>query len=226
MISKPLRLLSEIMDPKLLKAETIMESDGTGAQSKSIYLAGPFMVSEQRNKNGRVYKKNVIEREVQSFTSDKIKNNRAGGELNHPESPTVNLDRISHYIKELRCEGDVFYGKAKLANTPMGLVAQTLVKDGYQLGVSSRGLGDVAEDGEVSEDFKLITVDIVADPSAPGAFMEALYENRKWLMNEKGEVFEAPVKGLEKRFKKIPKDNAQLYLIEAIQEFIKEIKSK
>lgn len=224
MASRPLSLLSEVVDPKLLKAEAIMESDGMGNQVKSYWLRGPFMVSEERNKNGRIYKKQSIEREVQSFTNEKIKNNRAGGELNHPESPTVNLDRISHYIKELTCEGNVFYGKAKLANTPMGLVAQTLVKDGYQLGVSSRGLGDVAEDGEVSDDFKLITVDLVSEPSAPGAFVDALYENRKWLIDKNGEFFEAPVKKLEKRFKTVSKHDANKYLAEAIKEFIDAIK--
>lgn len=221
---KSYKLLAEIVDPKDLKAHVLEEANSMGEIAKSYYISGPFIVSEIRNKNNRIYKRPVIEREVASFTNDKIRNNRAGGELNHPDSPVINLDRISHYITELRNNGNVWVGKAKLATTPVGMVAQCLLNDGFQFGVSTRGLGDVADDGEVSDDFKLITIDLVSDPSAPDAWVNGVYENKEWLVNENGAVFEAPVKQLNKKFSRIPKKDAERYLVEAVKDFIKSLK--
>lgn len=218
-----MKLLSESIDSSFMKTELIEEDFGE-QKIKSWYIHGPFIMTEERNKNGRIYKKNAMEREVKLFTEEKIKKNHAAGELNHPESPIVNLDRISHYIKELRCDGNNYYGKAKLANTPMGLIAQTLIKDGYQLGVSTRGLGTVAEDGEVSEDFKLLAIDLVSDPSAHNAFVQSIYENKNYLINTKGEIFEEPIKKLETHMKSLPKKDVDKYLFEAINNFIRGLK--
>lgn len=222
-----MKLIREYIEPTQIKPLILEETDSVSGQAvKSYYITGPFLCSEEKNKNGRIYKKPVLEREVTNFIADKIKNKRAGGELNHPESPIVNLDRISHYITELQCEGNNWIGKAKLANTPMGIIAQTLIKDGYSLGVSSRGLGDVADDGEVGENFKLVTIDLVSEPSAPNAFVHGIFENKTWLVGKHGEIFEAPMKNLEKKFKTIPKKQAEEYFTKAITEFLNELKSK
>lgn len=214
-----MRLLNERIDPKDLKTQVLEEDDAFGTITKSCYIIGPFMVAEERNKNGRIYKESSVEREVGKFLTEKIKQNRAAGELDHPESPNINLDRISHYITDLQKEGNVVYGKAKLANTPMGKIAQTLVKDGFKLGVSSRALGTVSDDGEVSEDFCLITVDLVSDPSAPGALVNAIYENKEYIM-ENGKIFEKAIETLTKTLNKIPNKNQNLHLTLAIKSFI------
>jgi hypothetical protein len=220
--SRPLKLISEIIAPEKTKI-IIEENEETGA--KSTFITGPFIVAEERNKNGRVYSRNSIEREVNSFINNKISKNRAGGELNHPDTPIVDLERISHYITELRQDDNVWYGKAKLSSAPKGLVAQALVNDGYQLGVSTRGLGQVAEDGEVSEDYRLITVDLVSDPSAPGAFMEAINENRQYIISENGAIMEVPLNNLKRAVEVLPVKQSirDTVVAEAISNFIKEI---
>lgn len=214
-----MRLLTERIDPMDLKAQIIEEVDSFGSAAKSCYIIGPFMVAEQRNKNGRIYKESSVEREVGKFLTEKIKQNRAAGELDHPESPNINLDRISHYITDLQKEGNIVYGKAKLANTPMGKIAQTLVSDGFKLGVSSRALGTVSDDGEVSDDFCLITVDLVSDPSAPGALVNAIYENKEYIM-ENGKIFEKSIEILDKNLSKLPSKNKDLHLTLAIKSFM------
>ena len=207
-----------------MKSEVIVEEIG-GEPVKCCYISGPFIVAEDRNKNGRIYKSPVIEREVKLFTEEKINNNRAGGELNHPESPVVNLDRISHYITGFRREGNVWLGKAKIANTPMGTIAQTLIKDGYQLGVSTRGLGDVTDDGEVQENFKLVTVDLVSEPSAHSAFVEGVMENKNYIIKN-GSIYEDAVNKLQKKVRKMPKSRRDEYVAEAVIAFIKDMNNE
>jgi len=218
-----MKLLSEIVESKSLKTTINEELDGLGQTSKACYISGPFIVTESRNKNNRIYKRDTLLREVQLFTEEKIRANRAAGELNHPESPTINLDRISHYVTELRQDGDVFYGKARLASTPMGLIAQALVKDGYQLGVSTRGLGSVADDGEVGDDFKLIAVDLVSEPSAHKALVEAIFENKNYIIKN-GIVFEESMKELDNKLSKLPVKNQDEFLAKAIVDYIKSLR--
>jgi len=153
---------------------------------KILYIQGPFLQTEVVNRNGRMYRMPVMEREVSRYTEQYVKKGRALGELGHPDGPTVNLDRVSHKIVELRREGNNFIGKAQILSTPMGKIAESLLKEGVTLGVSSRGIGSVrpTKEGytEVGEDFMLATAaDIVADPSAPDAFVQGIMEGKEWI---------------------------------------------
>ena len=157
------------------------EKDG----KKSTYIKGVFLQTEITNRNGRMYKFDTMNREVSKYNEEFVNRGRALGELGHPEGPTLNLDRVSHKIVELYPEGTNFIGKAKLMETPMGKIAKSLLEEGVQLGVSSRGLGSIKKEGNcqvVADDFILSTAaDIVADPSAPDAFVEGIYEGREWV---------------------------------------------
>ena len=157
------------------------EKDG----KKSTYIKGVFLQTEITNRNGRMYKFDTMNREVTKYNEEFVNRGRALGELGHPEGPTLNLDRVSHKIVELYPEGTNFIGKAKLMETPMGKIAKSLLEEGVQLGVSSRGLGSIKKEGScsvVADDFILSTAaDIVADPSAPDAFVEGIYEGREWI---------------------------------------------
>jgi hypothetical protein len=154
--------------------------------AKKYTISGRFMVAEERNGNGRVYPRSVLENQVNKY-QQAIKENRSMGELNHPMGgPTLNLDKVSHLITELKMDGNIAYGKARLMETPMGKIAKTLINEGVRLGVSSRGLGSIKESNGlkiVQPDFNLVTVDIVATPSAPGAYMEAIIENQEWIFD-------------------------------------------
>jgi len=157
------------------------EKDG----KKSTYIKGVFLQTEITNRNGRMYKFDTMNREVTKYNEEFVNRGRALGELGHPEGPTLNLDRVSHKITELYPEGTNFIGKAKLMDTPMGKIAKSLLDEGVKLGVSSRGLGSIKKEGScsvVADDFILSTAaDIVADPSAPDAFVEGIYEGREWV---------------------------------------------
>ena len=157
------------------------ESDG----KKSYYITGPFLQGDIKNRNGRIYESNVLAKEVARYNEQFIKRNRALGELGHPDGPTVNLDSVSHNITELYQDGSNFIGKAKILNTPMGKIASGLLGDGVQLGVSSRGMGSLVQRegvNYVGEDFHLATAaDIVADPSAPDAFVQGIMEGKEWI---------------------------------------------
>jgi len=152
---------------------------------KSLYITGPFLVGEQKNRNGRVYPKSILEREVRRYNEEYISKNRAFGELGHPDSPSINLDRVSHLIVNLKQEGASFVGKAKILETPMGKIAKSLLEGGATLGVSSRGMGSLKETNGVNlvqDDYYLATAaDIVADPSAPGAFVQGIMEGKEWV---------------------------------------------
>ena len=155
---------------------------------KSMFIEGVFLQGDIKNRNGRMYPMETLRKEVARYNESFVSKGRALGELGHPEGPTLNLDRVSHKITSLREEGTNFIGKAKLLNTPMGKIAQNLIDEGVKLGVSSRGLGtlSVNEDGIkiVSNDFMLATAaDIVADPSAPDAFVEGIMEGKDWVMD-------------------------------------------
>ena len=158
-------------------------TEGKGADKK-MYIEGVFLQSELKNRNGRMYPFSVLEKEVNRYNEEYVKTSRALGELGHPDGPTVNLDRVSHRITSLTAEGTNFIGRAQIMNTPMGNIAKALLEDGVKLGVSSRGMGsiDKREDcGVVMDDFMLATAaDIVADPSAPDAFVNGIMEGKEW----------------------------------------------
>lgn len=155
---------------------------------KNVYIEGVFMQGNIPNRNGRRYSIETLEREVNRYVKESVNKGRAYGELGHPNGPSINLDRVSHIITELRREGNNFIGKAKISSTPMGEIVKGLLSDGAQLGVSSRGMGSLKEgkDGimEVQNDFRLATAaDIVADPSAPDAFVNGIMEGVEWVWN-------------------------------------------
>ena len=163
--------------------EVITESRGG---KKTLYIKGPFLQTETVNRNQRVYRLPVMQKEVARYTEAYIKKGRALGELGHPDGPTVNLDRVSHKIVSLEQKGNNFIGKAQILSTPMGKIAESLLKEGVTLGVSSRGIGSIAQNKEgfmeVGEDFMLATAaDIVADPSAPDAFVQGIMEGKEWV---------------------------------------------
>ena len=191
---------------------------------KNHYIQGVFLQSEITNRNGRMYPKTVLEREVKNYNEKYIRTNRALGELGHPEGPTVNLDRVSHKITELKEDGNNFVGKAKLLDTPMGNIAKNLLGEGVKLGVSSRGMGTLKrENGAnvVGEDFMLATAaDIVSDPSAPDAFVEGIMEGKEWVW-ENGRLQEKDVASIKKELDNATLINMQEKKISAFETFLK-----
>ena len=191
---------------------------------KNHYIQGVFLQSEITNRNGRMYPKTVLEREVKNYNEKYIRTNRALGELGHPEGPTVNLDRVSHKITELKEDGNNFVGKAKLLDTPMGNIAKNLLGEGVKLGVSSRGMGTLKrENGAnvVGEDFMLATAaDIVSDPSAPDAFVEGIMEGKEWVW-ENGRLQEKDIASIKQELDHATLINIQEKKISAFETFIK-----
>jgi hypothetical protein len=175
---KPMKLITETIENVQVLTE---ERDG----KKLLYIEGVFLQSELKNRNGRMYPFSVLNREVERYNEEYVKTKRALGELGHPDGPTVNLDRVSHRITDLRAEGNNFIGKAQILDTPMGNIAKSLLGEGVQLGVSSRGMGSIQKSEEcsiVADDFMLTTAaDIVADPSAPDAFVNGIMEGKEWV---------------------------------------------
>lgn len=176
---------------KIIKEHTedvklIVEAAEDGG-SKDYFIEGVFLQSELKNRNGRMYPKAILEKEVDRYTKEYINKNRAFGELGHPDTPTINLPLVSHMIKSLKLEGNNFIGRAKILDTPNGKIVKSLIDEGVQLGVSSRGMGSLTQrDGMnmVQDDFMLATAaDIVADPSAPDAFVEGVMEGAEWVYN-------------------------------------------
>lgn len=160
---------------------------------KTLYIQGPFLQADITNRNGRCYPMSILEREVSRYHESFIRNGRALGELGHPSGPTVNLDRVSHMITSLKKEGNNFLGKAKILDTPMGNIAKSLLDEGVKLGVSSRGVGSLVEKNGVKyvgDDFMLSTAaDIVADPSAPDAFVSGIMEGKEWVYDTSKKVW-------------------------------------
>jgi len=161
----------------------ILTEDNNGKQN--LYIEGVFLQSEIQNRNGRIYPLSVLQKEVNRYNEEYVVKGRALGELGHPDGPTVNLDRVSHKIVSLKAEGNNFIGKARILDTPMGKIAKNLLDEGVQLGVSSRGMGSLEEQNGVKyvrDDFMLATAaDIVADPSAPDAFVNGIMEGKEWV---------------------------------------------
>tara|TARA_Y100000590_G_C15542056_1_gene947377 strand:- start:151 stop:804 length:654 start_codon:yes stop_codon:yes gene_type:complete len=176
-----MKLISEYQDYSV--SPVIVEANEKGG--KDYFIEGIFMQSEIKNRNGRIYPKEVIQKEVKRYNKEFIKEDRAFGELGHPEGPTINLDKVSHMITKLEEDGNNYVGRAKILSTPNGQIVKNLIDDGAKLGVSSRGLGSLESKGNaqyVKDDFQLATAaDIVADPSAPEAFVEGIMEGVDWI---------------------------------------------
>ena len=183
---------------------------------KQYHIDGIFMQAEQKNRNGRVYPQKTLINEVQRYNNEYVKTNRAMGELGHPDGPQLNLERVSHLIKELRVDGNDIYGKAKILDTPYGKIVKDLIKEGVKIGVSSRGMGSLKQVNgvnEVQEDFSLSAVDIVADPSAPDAYVQGIMEGKEWVW-ENGILTSREIESHKEVISKTPSrnlDEAKLY---------------
>ena len=189
--------------------ECIVEAKEDG--SKNHFIEGVFMQAESKNRNGRIYPKAIMEGAVDKYVTEQVSQNRAVGELNHPEGPTVNLDKVSHKITELSWKGNDVVGKAQVLDTPMGNIVKGLLEGGVQLGVSTRGMGSLEEKNGimfVKDDFVLNTVDIVQDPSAPTAFVNGIMEGVEWIWNN-GIIESQVIEQMETEIKKAPR--ADLY---------------
>ena len=193
-----MKLFSEAVESEV---EYITEEKEGGG--KNYKIRGVFMQADIKNRNGRVYPLDVLQKEVKKYNENFIKEKRAFGELGHPDGPTVNLERVSHMITSLKGEGKNFIGEAKIMSTPMGEIVKSLMDEGAKLGVSSRGMGSLDQKGGanyVRDDFYLATAaDIVADPSAPNAFVEGIMEGKEWVWNN-GALLEAEMVQMQKEF--------------------------
>ena len=189
---------------------------------KQYHIDGIFMKAEQKNRNGRVYPQKTLMKEVKRYNNEYVKTNRAMGELGHPDGPQLNLERVSHLIKELRVDGNDIYGRAKILDTPYGKIVKDLVKEGVKIGVSSRGMGSLKQVNgvnEVQEDFNLAAVDIVADPSAPDAFVEGIMEGKEWVW-ENGILTARRIESYKKQIKSASKSNLEEAKLYAFADFL------
>lgn len=209
-----LKLLREQIDHSEL--EILSEGEGS---NKIFRIKGPFIVADQKNGNGRIYSKTILEKQVNLYKESKISTKRSVGELDHPKNPSINLDRISHIIESLEFEGNIGIGVAKLLDTPMGRIAKTLVNEGVKLGVSSRGLGSVNHNNYVNDDYKFITVDLVHEASGPGCYVDPILENKEYIIDGDS-IIEASVSNLKKKLDR----QGSKELAKNLKEFIKAIK--
>ena len=215
-----MKLITEMnQDVKFL---TEKKEDG----SKSVYIEGIFMQAEKPNRNGRIYGKGIMEREVQKY-QELINEKRSLGELGHPPNPSINLNQVSHMITGLKFEGNDIYGKAKILDTPMGKIAKNFIEEGVRLGVSSRGLGSVRMNkegvNEVQDDFHLATVDIVADPSAPDAFVQGIMESAEWIL-ENGVWKAVQIEQAQNTIRKASKADLNKVKLQVFEQFLRSIK--
>jgi hypothetical protein len=217
---------------KLIREEVqetkfIVEAAGLG-KNKQYFIEGIFLQSELVNRNGRMYTEKVMDREVGRYIKEAVENNRAYGELGHPEGPQINLDRVSHMIVSLRKEGTNYIGKAKILETPMGNIARGLLDGGANLGVSSRALGSLKSNNEgvqvVQDDFMLSTAaDIVADPSAPDAFVRGIMESKEWVFVN-GKYVERNIEEAKSFIRKASSKNLEEAKLIAFQNFLSKIR--
>lgn len=220
-----MKLLNEVFED----VKYLVEDKENG--SKSYFIEGIFLQGNLKNRNGRVYKVETLEREVGRYIKEHVQKNRAYGELGHPSGPTINLERVSHMIKDLRREGNNFVGKAKIMDTPYGNIVKNLMSEGAQLGVSSRGLGTVKPNKEgvmeVQDDFFLATAgDIVSDPSAPDAFVQNVMESAEWLyIDGRGWVVEHAQRQIEQVVQQVRYDRneREARLAQVFEQFMKTV---
>jgi hypothetical protein len=217
-----MKLISEYNENDI---QCIVEAKENG--EKKYVIEGVFAQADQKNRNGRVYPRAIMENAVNKYVTEQVSKKRAVGELNHPEGPTVNLDKVSHLITDLRFEGNNVVGKAQILDTPMGKIVKGLLEGGVQLGVSTRGMGSLENRNGVAyvkDDFILATVDIVQDPSAPDAFVNGIMEGVDWIWNNG--ILEAQViEDMETEIKNAPKAYSSAVQIREFKNFLSLIKS-
>ena len=217
-----MKLITEMADDHAI--EFITEENAKG--EKSHYIKGVFMQAEQKNRNGRIYTKEVLNKEVYKYIGNYVDQNRAFGELGHPDGPVVNLERVSHMIKELHEDGNNWIGKAKIMDTPYGKIVKNLIDEGAKLGVSSRGMGSLKNQrgtNIVQDDFYLATAaDIVADPSAPEAFVEGIMEGKDWVW-ENGVIRERELEQYKTQIKETKRRELEEQKLEVFKSFLSKL---
>jgi hypothetical protein len=206
----------------------IEEKNRQGEQK--LFITGPFLMAEQKNQNGRIYKIDEMIKEVGRYTDEMVKSRRAIGEMNHPQSTEVNPVNACHLVTELTQKGNYFYGKSQVLNTPMGLLLKSLIQDNIKMGISSRALGNVNETSQAKEvtNFHLICLDVVHQPSVQSAMLESIMESKEWMIRPDGTIVEAAVKAyneLERNLRTMPKHGTDAFLKESLMSFIKMLKS-
>lgn len=216
-----MKLITEINEEVQILTEEA--EDG----KKNFFIEGIFMQAEQKNRNGRMYPVGVLAKEANRYITEYVMKNRAYGELGHPDGPTINLERVSHMIKELRQEGNNFYGRAKIMDTPYGNIVKNLISEGACVGVSTRGMGSLEErsDGTriVKDDFYLATAaDIVADPSAPDAFVRGIMESKEWIWDN-GIIKEVQISEYKETIKKSSKKNLEETMLKTFNNFLSKL---
>ena len=199
-------------------------TEATKSGGKNYFIEGIFMQANKKNRNGRIYPTEILQKEAKRYTTEFIKKKRAFGELGHPDGPTVNLERVSHMIEELEEVGQNFMGRAKVLDTPYGKIVKNLIDEGAQLGVSSRGMGSLKPGrngiSEVQGDFYLATAaDIVADPSAPDAFVHGIMEGKEWIWDN-GLLKETQIQKYKDKIEKSSRKDRENVLVEAFKDFI------
>jgi hypothetical protein len=203
--------------------QVVTESKQNG--TKDYFIEGIFMMADSKNKNGRIYESKILKPAVEKYIQEQVKTGRAVGELNHPDGPTINLDKVSHLITDLRFEGNDVVGKAKILNTPMGQIVKGLLEGGVKLGVSSRGMGSLEQRegvNYVKNDFHLATVDIVQDPSAPAAFVNGIMEGVEWIV-ENGIFKPQEIEKIETEIKRTPKAQLAEAQVRVFQHFLSKL---
>ena len=207
------------------EVQYITEASENG--KKNLYITGPFLVYDKPNKNNRMYAKNTLAKEVGRYNEEFVKTNRALGELGHPDTPSLNLERVSHKIISLEDNGEAFIGKAMILETPYGNIVKNFIDSGVNLGVSSRGMGSLTQTKEgynlVQDDFRLATAaDIVADPSAPGAFVNGIMENKEWLFVD-GRFVEADIDSAKKQIRQASRKDLEQVALNLFENFIRKL---
>ena len=218
-----MKLIAEYTEQNL---EVLTEQDEKG--KKKYMIEGIFMQAEQKNRNGRIYPKPVMEKALDKYNGEQVSKGRAVGELNHPEGPTVNLDKVSHKIESLKWKGNDVVGKATILETPMGQIVQGLLDGGVNLGVSTRGMGSLKNGNDamiVQKDFMLNAVDIVQDPSAPSAFVNGVMEGVEWVWNN-GIIEAQTIEQMETEIKKAPRSDLYETQVREFKNFLSLLKSK
>ena len=218
-----MKLITEYVENNL---DVICEAKKNG--EKNYFIEGVFMQSNKKDRNGRIYEKKTMEKAVEKYVTEQVKTGRAVGELNHPEGPTVNLDKVSHKITDLHWQGNDVVGKASILKTPMGKIVEGLLDGGVKLGVSSRGMGSLVQKNGVSyvgDDFMLSTVDIVQDPSAPSAFVNGVMEGVEWVWDN-GLIRQRDIEEIETEIKRAPRKDLHEAEIRAFKNFLSKLNLK
>ena len=215
----------KLITERIEQVSYITEASENG--KKNLYITGPFLIYDKPNKNNRLYTKDTLGREVNRYNEEFVKTNRALGELGHPDTPSINLERVSHKIVSLEDNGECFVGKAMILETPYGQIVKNFIDSGVNLGVSSRGMGSLQQTKEgynlVQDDFRLATAaDIVADPSAPGAFVNGIMENKEWLFVE-GRFVEMDIDSAKKQIRQASSKDIEQVALNLFENFLRKL---